>query len=300
MNEEEDEQLYTPQVYSDPEAVYPPPAPTNFIERGRLAEPDSDYIEVRTRPLRVVVLTGLKEELEGLLKTGFEWDDATRLYRSLQRPGLYAGTLGPGLKKRKEIRRALERIEPDVIINGGLVGSLKDPQDSGAGHATGDRLRLGEVVDVASGTIYPGGRGRDRLATVDRPIFEPLAKMNLRLDTGAVACDMEGSRLLRLLGQMEDRLPEVHVILCKVVGDLPEDYFLFQLEDQIRSWSQRTRWEKLRVFLRYPGNALRLNRLFRVKRRALDSLTGRMGALVRRLYREGRVAQDMDSVFIPH
>ena len=155
-----------------------------------------------------------------------------------------------------------------------------------------------ERDDIRIELISQKGVRRHEDADIDPP--HHLAKMNLRLDTGAVACDMEGSRLLRLLGQMEDRLPEVHVILCKVVGDLPEDYFLFQLEDQIRSWSQRTRWEKLRVFLRYPGNALRLNRLFRVKRRALDSLTGRMGALVRRLYREGRVAQDMDSVFIPH
>lgn len=246
--------------------------------------------------MRVLLVTGLKEELAGILRAGFHWDPDSRLYRSLQQPDLLAGTSGPGLRSRKQLRKAILRCQPDVIVNGGLVGVL--PDDSG--YNTGDRLALGEVIDAASGLIYPGGRGHERLISVDRPVFQPLEKMNLHLDSRATVCDMEAAPLLQLLGELAAELPELFVVFCKVVGDLPEDYFLFRMEERIRGWSQKTAAEKLGVFLRHPRDTADLLRLFRLKRRALDSLTGKLGAVVRRLFRVGRVDEDMDSVFIPH
>ncbi len=248
--------------------------------------------------MRILLLTGLKEELVGLLASGFEWDSGTRFYRSLVIPELFAGTTGPGLRKKKELRKAIQKVAPDVVINGGLVGALRQDESL----HTGDRMLLGEVIDAKSRIVYPGGRGRERLVSVDHPVFQPIEKMDLRLDHHADACDMEAAPLLDLLGRLraDALVPELLVIFCKVVGDLPEDYFLFQREREFRGWDRKNTREKLEVFLKDPGDTMRLFRLFQLKKKALDSLTGKMGGLVRFLVREGRVPEELESVFVPH
>lgn len=202
---------------------------------------------------------------------------------------------GAGLSRRRELRRILRELQPEVIVSMGLVGLLEeqDPLPVGA------RLAIGEVVEVERGIVYPGGPGRDRLATVSAPVFEPWQKYELHLNSGARACDMEAARLLHLVGQSEIA-ERCWVVFCKTVGDRVQDWPLYRDEVQLRRWQRMSFWERLWIGLRFPGGPLQLRRLLGAKSRALAALGDRTEALLRRLLARGGPGPWTDSLFVAH
>ncbi|MEQ9365859.1 MAG: hypothetical protein RIF32_16570, partial [Leptospirales bacterium] len=193
------------------------------------------------------------------------------------------------------------KLVPHVIVNAGLVGLLRESAKAKAG----DRLRIGSVVDVRTGVIYPGGSGRETLVSVPAPVFESSDKMDLALDHQATACDMEAAVLLGLIGQVEEVATGSLVVLCKVVGDRPDSYNLFKFEHLVRGWERKKAWERLWLGLRFPGGPRRLRELLEMKSIALDSLGRRLEALVRALAAANpddpaAISRALDSVFIPH
>lgn len=247
--------------------------------------------------MRLLVLTGLQEELLPLLELhDFAFDRAAGAYRSKRNSGVYAATTGPGVKKARELRRLLESVVPHVIVNGGLTGLLKEEDAAVAG----DRLRLGSVVDRKTGVIYPGGPGSDRIVTVPAPLFEPADKMDLALDWQARACEMEAAHILRIVGQIEEVSSGSVVIFCKVVGDRPDSYHLFQHEHLVRAWHRKQYFERWWAGLRFPGGPRRLKELLAMKEIALGSLGRRLAGLVESVVRAGGVPEKTDSIFIPH
>ncbi len=247
--------------------------------------------------MRILVLTGIQEELLPLLELhDFAFDRGVGAYRSKRSSEVYAATTGPGVKKARELRRLLESVVPHVIVNGGLTGLLKEEDDARAG----DRLRLGSVVDRRTGVIYPGGPGRDRLVSVEAPLFEPADKMDVALDFQARACEMEAAHILRIVGQIEEVSSGSVVIFCKVVGDRPDSYHLFQHEHLVRAWHRKQYLEKWWAGLRFPGGPWRLQELLAMKETALASLGRRLAALIDRIVRAKGVPAKTDSIFIPH
>lgn len=245
--------------------------------------------------LKVLVLTGIQEELTGLLsKFQFEFDKSVSCYRSATHRDLYAATTGPGLSRKKQVRKIIEDIFPDFIVNGGLTGILK----YGDG-LPGETLRVGCVADARTHTLYPGGRGRDTVVSVAQPVFEPWKKADLAEEFHARACDMEAGPLMNLIGQMEGFKNQVNVVFCKVVGDNPEMYELFLGESELRGWQRLSGWGKMKAVLRFSGGPWKAWKLLKLKHSALENLTDSLEKVCGILL-EGQIPIDMDSLFIPH
>ena len=268
-------------------------------------EPDlKNHPEKKSAPLRdpgehlpkILILAGIQEELAQFLKEHpFEFNKEFRAYRSRLYGNLYAATTGPGLSRRKDIRKLILKLEPDLIINAGLVGVL-DERDT---LKVGDRLRLGSVIDSRNSIIYPGRPGKDVLVTVPTPVFEPLEKINLYLEFKARACDMESARLIGMVGTSEKLMKKTRIILCKVCGDLPDDYSLFKHEHLIRGWRRADLKEKFKMILSFPGGPLSLRRLLFVKKTGLESLTTSLHRLLKQILDSGGRTDNIDSLFIP-
>ena len=248
--------------------------------------------------MKILIVTGIKEELRPILEQHpFDFDKQYRFYRSKETPSIYAGTLGPGLKRTRDLEKFLTFFEPEVIINAGLVGILNDDDPL----QPGDLLKLGTIYDTKSGLQYPGGPGRDILVTVDRPVFQPWEKMELHVEyLRARACDMEAGRLLKFTGQLPNIKYKTHIVFCKVVGDRPEAYLLYENEHLIRNWEKFSLLKKIWVSLRFPGGPFQLKNLLNYKHRALASLTYHINMTVINLLKENRIPPGMNSVFIPH
>lgn len=253
--------------------------------------------ELERPTFRLLFLTGIQEELLPLFERHpFVFDRGVAAYRSQRHPDLYAATLGPAVKKKRETRDLIATLAPHVIINAGLVGLLRDqdPRDAGA------ILKLGQIIDSVTGVIYPGGPGHDCLVTVDRPVFEPWNKQELALHYRAQACDMEAARLLRITGQIEEVSIGTELIFLKVIGDRPESYELFKHEALVRNWHRLNWFGRLRVGLRFPGGPARLRRLLNAKAAALQALGEASATLVDRLITARGDTRGFDSLFIPH
>ena len=108
--------------------------------------------------LTILLLTGIKEELQGLLdRHPFEFEKELRVYRSRKYREFYARTTGPGVTKRKEIQKILEDIAPDVVISAGIAGILDEKDEI----ETGQVLRISEVIRHSNRVSYPGGPGKN-------------------------------------------------------------------------------------------------------------------------------------------
>ncbi|MCB1314414.1 MAG: hypothetical protein KDK27_00590 [Leptospiraceae bacterium] len=248
--------------------------------------------------MRVLVLTGVQEELLPIVRRlALRFDNSVRAYRSSQYPDLYAATTGPGIQKRGAIRKLITETVPHAIINAGLVGILREPDHLEAG----DRCRLGEVIDSRTRIVYPGGPGRDRLVSVDKPVFAPYEKMDVATDFSARLVDMEAAPLLNLVGQLEEVSTGSVVVFCKVVGDRPDTYYLHQYEHLVRGWHRKSRLEKWISGMRFPGGPWRLRKLLTMKDKALESLAAHTEHVTLRILNHpGGMATTIDSVFIPH
>ncbi len=255
--------------------------------------------------MRILLLTGIKEELEPVLRRlPFSFDKEIGAYRCVRAANLACATTGPGLRKKTEVRRMLERFEPDVILNAGLVGILREND----GTAPGDPLRLGNVIHAGTEEQYPGGPGQDILVTVKAPVFDPSDKLGLAARFHARACDMEAAELLALLGRYPLLSGKGFVVFSKIVGDRPEDHALFAGEALARDWESKSWPAKMRTAMRFPGGPTALMKLRRLRRNALRGLEVHTLAVVRELLSLPETEDPvdlltqtaLDSVFLAH
>jgi len=245
----------------------------------------------------LLVITGIKEELSVLLdRHPFSFEKDLRIYRSSKYQGLYATTTGPGIRHPNRLRKILEALHPDVIINAGLVGLL-DERNS---HQTGDRIKLGQVVRSDTGIVYPGGPGQNILVTVDRPIFDLLDKIDLAEKHKADACDMEAAKLIEMVGSIDALRNHSFVHFVKIVGDRPEDAALYEYEYMLWNWQYKSFWNKLYTLLTFPGGSMAGMKLKRSKTKALAGLGKQLFISIQAILQANGIPHNLGSTFVPH
>ena len=161
-------------------------------------------------------------------------------------------------------------------------------------------MRLSEVIRHSNRVSYPGGPGRDRLITVDRPVHDILDKLDLANEFKARACDMESAILLDMVGALPALAKKTYVVLLKVAGDRPEDSSLYEYEHHTWGWDKKSLWQKVQTALKFPAGPAACIRLIRHKRQALASLVKEMELLAYNLAKEQSIPPGLKSVFIPH
>lgn len=285
----------------------------------------------RNRPLRLLLLTGIEEELWDIIRIcSLQFEKRLGCYRSSLYPFLYAATLGAGISKAGKTERLILRSRPDVIINAGLVGILS--QSSAV--EIGERLPVGKVAYAAAyansaGVIWsdshsshnshnshkgaPSSKGADSkgasskggdscyLVSVKEPIFSPKKKSELMQESGANICDMEAAPLLTLLGEWTKRHSlSASLIFCKVAGDRPEHHSLFRHEEMLRGWHRsKSLRAKLTLLQRLLPAPFALLRLLALKKRALKALSEHTSSLLHLLIKRQLLPPHIDSIFYP-
>jgi hypothetical protein len=245
----------------------------------------------------VLLLTGIKEELEPILnKHPFKFEKDIYVYHSLKYPTFYAATTGPALQEKKKIKKILENLLPDVIINAGLVGVL-DERDK---IQIGDRVKINTVVKYKNLIQFAGGPGRYTLVTVEKPIFDPIEKLDLKYETNAHICDMEAAYLIELVGSYEIFKKDSYIVFVKVAGDRPENAYLFEYESLVRKWNQKSIYEKFLTAFRFPAGIKGLFTLLKIKNVALRSLAEHTMGIIDQIYSFNGIPHNIGSIFIPH
>lgn len=245
----------------------------------------------------VLLLTGIKEELQGILQQhSFEFERDIQCYHSKVYPTFYAATTGPKIQDRKKVKKILENIIPDIVINAGLVGVL-DERDK---IQIGDLVKIGTVIKRSNSIQFAGGPGKYTLITVENPVFDPIEKLDLKYEFKADVCDMEAAYLIELLGSYEIFKRESFILFIKVAGDRPENAYLYEYEYLIRNWNQKSLNEKLRAIFQFPGSIVGIRKLFKLKKKALQSLTYHTLEAVQKIYQSKGVPRSLGSIFIPH
>lgn len=244
--------------------------------------------------MRILLLTGIQEELLPVVSTLQLTFRQLGAYQSLTYPELYAATTGPGLKKKAETRALLKDLQPEIIINAGLVGMLVDEPEPGPG----DLVRLASVVDAESELIYPIHQHGHTLVTIKAPVFEPRDKWLLAREHNAEFCDMEAARLIQLVRQIDEVREESPILFLKVVGDIPDHYELYQHESLVRGWHRQGVFGKLALGMRFPGGPANLRRLLRLKETALNGLTLHVGRSIKALL-GGADPAELGPLFVP-
>lgn len=244
----------------------------------------------------VLLLTGIKEELQGTLDSHpFVFEKDLRIYRSESYPHLYARTTGPGLQKRAEIEKVLEDLQPNFIVNAGLVGILREKDDL----QPGDSLSPGTIIQQSNRLEFPGGPGRDRIISVEKPVHDYLDKLDLYDEFKARACDMEAAKLLTLAGSMPAVKKKTYIVFVKVAGDRPEDSGLYENEHLLWGHDQKPFFQRMKTALSFPGGPLAFRRLRKHKEGAIKGLDAAIRQTIIKIIKNQGVA-GIKGVFIPY
>lgn len=245
----------------------------------------------------VLLLTGIKEELQGILqKHPFEFERDIQCYHSKIYPTFYAATTGPGIQDRKKVKKILENLLPDVIINAGLVGVL-DERDK---IQIGDLVKIGTIIKKANSIQFAGGPGRFTLITVEKPVFDPVEKLDLKYEFKADVCDMEAAYLIELVGSYEIFKKGSYIVFVKVAGDRPENAYLFEYEYLIRNWKQKNIKEKIETMLKFPDGIFGLRKILKIKKKSLQNLTNYTLNTIQKIYQSKGIPHNLGSIFLPH
>ncbi len=247
--------------------------------------------------MNVLLLTGIKEELKKILDNhSFYYNKELHCYCSKIYPNLWASTTGPGLKERKKIKKLLENLLPEIIINAGLVGVLDERENI----QIGDLVKIGTIIKQSNSIQFAGGPGRYTLITVNQPIFDPIEKLDLKYEFKANVCDMEAAHLIELVGNYEIFKKESYILFIKIAGDRPENSYLFEYEHLIRNWKQKKLKEKIQVAFQFPEKIFGLKKLLKIKEKALNSLSNYTLDAIRKIYEHKGIPHNLGSIFIPH
>ncbi len=247
--------------------------------------------------MMILLITGIKEELQAILdKHDFQYDKLLKVYHSKKYPTLYATTTGPALQERNKIKKVLENLLPDIVINAGLVGVL-DERDK---IQIGDRVKIDTVVKFSNGIRFAGGPGKYTLVTVDKPVFDPIEKLDLKYSINAHVCDMEAAHVIELVGSYELFKKDSYIVFIKIAGDRPENAYLFEYEHLIRKWEEKTLMEKIRIIRTFPKGISGIYTLLKLKKKALDSLATNTLQIIDKIFLYNGVPHNVGSIFIPH
>ena len=221
--------------------------------------------------MKVLLLTGIREELEAVFnRIDFKYIRPDRIYQGINYKNLFASTVGPGFKKRKEIKKIINTIKPTFILNAGLVGIL-DERDS---IVVGDLIDVSTLKNIHSKTVFKTDKHGSIMVTVDYPVFDPIERSELATKFDARLCDMESYYLASYLAENSEHFysRDIKLLLCKVAGDRPEHFDLFQNEYLIRNWKTMSFAKKLVILMRFPGGVSSALKLLKLKKTALNSL----------------------------
>lgn len=248
--------------------------------------------------MRLLLLTGIQEELLPLIpefRLGFH---AAGVYQSSSYPDFYATSTGPGLNKGRHIRDLLLELMPDIIVNAGLTDMLLDQSDRPGVPQPGDLLKIASIVDAQNDVIFPLSPHGKTLVTLRPAVLEPSQKAAAAREHRAQFCDTEGARIIQLLRNNDDLREETPIVFCKVVGDLPDHFDLYEHPHLVHAWDQKGFLGRMIVGLKFPGGPLRMRRLLHLKEKALIGLTQHTARTIKTLL-GGADPDSLGSVYAP-
>jgi hypothetical protein len=231
--------------------------------------------------MNILILTGIFEESQAVLKSvptvEFTFDRHTRAYiATLNDDVLYLLSTGPGLRKKKELRRLIRQVNPEKIINCGLAGVLKKNSDYKRGECIYPLLALSSEgnmnflcnVELTNPEVTKYNK---KCFSLNHLIYHPEEKMDLFLSRGAELCDME---LYPLMEWIQSEFPELisKVHSLKILSDFPEDFSLYKNEVYLRGWSSKNVIQKLVALIKFPAGPFKAVKLILRKRYLLNKM----------------------------
>jgi nucleoside phosphorylase len=149
------------------------------------------------RQPRLAIVAALEREIAAVVR-GWERKDAEYAGRKLrcyesEKAVLVCGGIGPRAA-RQAAEAAVHWSEPLALLSTGLAGSLNDRMK------VGDTFFAAEIVDAATGHVYPTPAGTEKLVTASR-ILGVEEKHLLAQRFGAAAVDMEAAAVAEVARQ---------------------------------------------------------------------------------------------------
>ena len=246
--------------------------------------------------MKVLLLTGIREELEAVFKRiDFEYIRSDRIYQGVDYKDLFATTVGPGFKKKKEIKKIITKIQPTIILNIGLAGILDD-RDS---ISIGDLIDVSTLKNIHSDIVFITGQPGSTMVTVDHLVFDPIERTELAERHGARSCDMESFYLAKFLTENKTlfNYADIKLLICRIAGDRPEHFKLFPNEYRIRNWRNLSFTQKMAVFLTFPGGVNSTLKLLKLKKTALDSLGFQTERIVKEIFNSAKRTDILHNTF---
>ena len=243
-------------------------------------------------PMRnLLIVCAIYEELLPLLKykpLSFAYNKEIRAYQSQIDPSIFACTIAPRCKKKKELGAILKKINPHHIINAGLVGALEHSSKP----KIGSNIQIKGIYaskDLQKNDLDTSFHANDfntfllpqkahkyniqrynqkkynqkikkcyKLLCVSKPIFASQEKKQCSQEYSTAYCDMESFPLLIFLQnyaeqkykEKSEEEEKIKLSFVKVIGDTPKKAYLFQKEALLRQWSRTTACIKISILLR--------------------------------------------------
>lgn len=246
--------------------------------------------------MNILIITGIKEELELFIsRNSATFRSELRCFQLPNQPGVFCMTGGPGIRKKKEIRRVLRDVRPQIVVSAGLVGLLNGDLTL----KSGSLAQIKGITDgVNSCNVQNSFQGHN-LISIDKPIFSPSEKMDFLDETGADFCDMEMFPLYALLvAHAKEANNAVSLCPIKVIGDRPEDFDLYRFEHELRGMKLATFRQIISASRGFSGGYWRFARLVYKKKRQYYKLTLYLEKFIRNI-QSAENAISLNCFFIP-
>lgn len=231
----------------------------------------------------IILISGIFEEADSVLaNAGFDFvfDMSIRCWKSEYKGSfIYLFNAGAAFRNKKEFRKLLNNISyktgklPDILINFGLAGGLRSAKDEYVKNdyflKSGETVLVCEILNTERKKNHLRNAYMNRMKnhwksvkciSVNELIYSPDAKLDLFLETGAEICDMELYHLYQFLDK-EFTILKTRLLSLKLISDMPEDYWIYRNEQQLRGYKKQKPFRKLKMILSYPDgplNALKL------------------------------------------
>lgn len=233
----------------------------------------------------ILLLFGIREEISPFLRMlHCSFDTKIRLYQCQKKSTLiYAMTTGPGLRRKKEIRKAILESNPDLILNAGAVGSLK----KGANLRWGTIQPIQSILSTKDGKQFQSSENGFVLLSISEIMNSQSDRADLADQYGATLVDMEAHPICSLVEHlpMEGEKPPLHFV--KIIGDRPEDSDLYRDEAMIRDWHHKSIMQKWDVFKQFPGGPIKLFTLLVRKKIVYYRLSNSVKKILQSVEKEG-------------
>lgn len=231
---------------------------------------------------KTLIITGIKEELEFFFaRNPHTFNREIRCYQLEKYPDVFCMTGGPGIRRKKEVRKVIREIKPDIVISAGLVGLANRRLMT----KRGEKVKIAGIVDKSEILFGQTEENGYFLTSVPYPVFSPSEKEDLYEETGADFCDMETLPLIQLLEESG-----LKPLLCtiKILGDRPEDFDLYRYEKEFREINLRRWQDVLHGMIRFSGGIFRFYMLLYRKQRQYRKLARSMEQSIKEISVSGK------------